>query len=87
MTSSLKAVSVRLPVSDLRRIPEANLSTFIRDAVHEKLARLQAPEWRPATRAGKRMAELRKRNLARGEELLDEAGIAAELRQRRGGLA
>ena len=68
------------------RIPSENRSEFIRDAVTEKLARLEAHAWKPRTAAGKRLAELRRKFIESGGELLDQEGIADELRQRRGGL-
>ena len=52
----------------------------------EKLARLEAHAWKPRTAAGKRLAELRRKFIESGGELLDQEGIADELRQRRGGL-
>jgi hypothetical protein len=86
MTNYSKLLSVRLPVSDVRRIP-GNRSEFVRHAVAEKLARESRPAWRPKTAAGRRLLKLRNQFLAQGGELLDAEGIAEELRQRRGGLA
>ena len=84
MPTELKAVTVKLPEDDLRRIPVENRSEFVREAVAEKLARLEAPPWKPKTALGRRLVELRGRFTG---ERLDAAGIAAELRERRGGLA
>jgi hypothetical protein len=85
MTEDLQIISVKLPLSDVRRIP-GNRSKFVRQAVAEKLARELAPEWRPKTAMGRKLLKLRKQFLAEGGELLDAAGIAEELRQRRGGV-
>jgi hypothetical protein len=86
MTQNLKLLSVKLPLSDVRRIP-GNRSEFVRQAVAEKLARDSAPAWRPKTASGRKLLRLRNQFLAEGGELLDTEGIAEELRQRRGGLA
>ena len=85
MTNELKVLSVRLPLSEVRRIP-GNRSEFVRQAVSEKLARESAPAWRPKTATGRKLLKLRHQFLAQGGELLDEDGIAQELRERRGGL-
>lgn len=88
MTEELVTVSFKLPVSDLRRVPQRNRSGFYRKAIHDALeSKASKPEWTPKTAAGKRMLELRKRYIARGGELLSADGIAAELRERRGGRA
>jgi hypothetical protein len=86
MTNDLKVLSVRLPLSDLRRIP-GNRSEFVRQAVSEKLARESGPDWRPKTATGRKLLKLRNQFVAQGGELLDADGIAQELRQRRGGLS
>jgi hypothetical protein len=86
MTSDLKVLSVKLPLSDVRRIP-GNRSEFVRQAVAEKLAREPGPAWRPKTATGRKLLKLRSQFLAQGGELLDADGIAEELRQRRGGLS
>jgi Arc/MetJ-type ribon-helix-helix transcriptional regulator len=85
MTQDLKVVSVKLPESDVRRIP-GNRSEFVRQAVAEKLARESRPAWRPKTATGRKLLMLRNQFMAQGGELLDANGITAELRQRRGGL-
>jgi hypothetical protein len=87
ITTELRVVTVKLPEGDLRRIPVSNRSGFIREAVSEKLARMTSTEWAPRTEAGKRRRLLRQRFIKQGGELLDTEGIAAEVRQRRGGLA
>jgi hypothetical protein len=86
MTQDLKVLSVKLPLSDIRRIP-GNRSEFVRRAVAEKLARESDPAWRPKTATGRKLLKLRNQFLAQGGEMLDAGGIADELRQRRGGLA
>ena len=87
MTSRLQAVTVKIPLSDLRRIPEANRSEFIRSAVSEKLVRQPASGWKPKTATGRKLLALREKFIRSGGELLDSEGIANELKQRRGGLA
>ena len=79
-------LSVKLPLSDVRRI-SGNRSKFVRQAVAEKLARESGPAWRPKTDTGRKLLKLRNQFLAQGGELLDAEGIAGELRRRRGGLA
>jgi Arc/MetJ-type ribon-helix-helix transcriptional regulator len=87
MTNSLQPVTVKIPLSDLRRIPEPNRSEFIRAAVSEKLAREAGARWAPKTAMGRKLLALREKYIRAGGELLDSEGIAEELRQRRGGLA
>ena len=87
MTRTLQAVTVKIPLTDLRRIPEANRSEFIRSAVSEKLARQPTCEWKPKTATGKKLLALREKFIRSGGELLDSDGIANELKQRRGRLA
>ena len=87
MTAALKLVSVKLPVDDLRRIPEQNRSEFIRSAVAEKLNRLQSRPLEPKTPEVRRMLTLRRKFVKGGGRLLDAEGIADEIRRRRGGLA
>jgi Arc/MetJ-type ribon-helix-helix transcriptional regulator len=86
MTHDLKVLSVKLPLSHVRRIP-GNRSEFVRQAVAEKLAREASPAWKPKTTTGRKLLKLRTQFLAQGGELLDADGIAEELRQRRGGLS
>jgi hypothetical protein len=86
MTRDLKVVSVKLPLSEVRRIT-GNRSEFVRQAVSEKLARQSGPVWRPKTATGRKLVKLRQQFLAKGGELLDGDGVAEELRQRRGGLS
>jgi hypothetical protein len=86
MTNNLKVLSVRLPLSEVRRIP-GNRSAFVRQAVSEKLAREPVPSWRPKTATGRKLLKLRNQFLAQGGELLDADDISQELRERRGGLS
>ncbi|HEY0455226.1 MAG TPA: ribbon-helix-helix domain-containing protein [Verrucomicrobiae bacterium] len=87
MTNSLKIVTVKLPKSDLQRIPAGQTrSEFIRAAVSEKLAKLELKPWKPKTALGKKLIKLRQRYIASGGELLDAESIAEELRARRGGV-
>ena len=87
MPTDLKIVTVKLPKEYLRRIPSGETrSDFIRKAVAEKLATLAEPAWKPKTALGRKLARLRKQYIAAGGELLDDDGIAAEIRARRGGL-
>ncbi len=85
--ATLQPITVKIPLSDLRRIPEKNRSKFIRSAVSEKLARQPTPAWKPRTETGRRLLALRRKFIQSGGELLDSEGIANELRERRGGLA
>ena len=80
-------VTVKLPVADLRRIPRRNRSAFIREAVREKLAHDEIKDWKPKTEFGRKLLALRQRNIGSGATLLDAEGIAAEIRERREGLA
>jgi hypothetical protein len=84
MPTDLKVITVKLPKSELRRIPPGKTrSAFIRAAVSEKLAREQATGWKPKTPLGRKLLALSDR--FEGERL-DTDGIAAELRDRRGGI-
>ncbi len=84
MTRALQAVTVKIPPSDLRRIPGANRSEFIRSAVSEKLACQPAFGWKPKTATGRKLLALREKFIRSGGQLLDSEGIASELKQRRG---
>lgn len=84
--TATQTVSFKLPVADLRRIPERNRSAFFRAAVQEKLASKETV-WRPRTAFGKKLAALRARHEASGAKLLTPEEVAAEVRARRGSLA
>jgi Arc/MetJ-type ribon-helix-helix transcriptional regulator len=81
--TTLTTVSFKLAKRDLQRIPSRNRSEFIRAAVQEKLSR-QKSGWKPKTALAKKLLALSEK--FKGERL-DAAGIAEEIRQRRGGLA
>jgi Arc/MetJ-type ribon-helix-helix transcriptional regulator len=83
MTNELQTVSVKLPLKDLRRIPTANRSEFIRDAIREKLEKQATEQWKPKTALARKLKVLSDK--FQGERL-DAEGIARELRDRRGGL-
>jgi Arc/MetJ-type ribon-helix-helix transcriptional regulator len=84
MPTDLKVVTVKLPKSDLRRIPRsATRSEFIREAVAEKLARIDVPAWKPRTSLGRKLLGLSERF---NGERLDAEAIGEELRGRRGGV-
>jgi|HubBroStandDraft_1064217.scaffolds.fasta_scaffold405040_1 hypothetical protein len=85
MTNNLNVVSVRFPLSEVRRIP-GNRSEFVRQAISEKLARDAGLGWRAKTAIGRKLLHLRNPFLAQGGELLDADRIAQELRHRRVGI-
>ena len=87
MTNELVTVSFKLPADDLRRVPSLNRSQYFREAVQEKLAGIPVENWRPKSALGKRLAVLRAARVAAGGGNLTPAALAAELRERRGGLA
>ena len=61
MTKELRAVTVKIPLSDLMRIAESNRSEFIREAVAEKLARQTLPDWKPKTETGRKLLAVREK--------------------------
>ena len=87
MTSS-KLVSVKVPLKIFRAIPGAHRgrSRFIISALEEKISRGHPPEWKPMTARGRQLAALLEKGKTERGELLDDEGIARELRERRGGL-
>jgi hypothetical protein len=87
MTTALITVSFKLSAADLRRVPDANRSRFFREAVQEKLAAATPDHWQPKTSLGKRLATLRAARVAMGGGNLSPGEVAAELQERRGGLA
>lgn len=82
----LTTISVKLPKSDVSRIPAANRSAFIREAVQEKLARKEQ-RWKPRTAFGKRLMALRAARIQRGGRLFTAEEIEAEIHEQRGGMA
>jgi hypothetical protein len=88
MTKRSVAVTIKIPVPILDRIPSAGhgRSGFIVRAIEEKLARKQTPRWQPATARGRKLAALlEKGKHERGPDLTDEE-FEAELLARRGGV-
>ena len=85
--TSTKLVSVKLPLRVFRAIPGAHKgrSRFIISALEEKISRAE-PEWEPTTERGRRMKVILDRGAAERGKPLDAEGIAAELRERRGGI-
>jgi len=85
--TSTKLVSVKLPIKVFRAIPGAHKgrSRFIISALEEKLSQSRL-EWKPTTARGRRMAALLEKGAAERGPLLDDEGIARELRERRGGI-
>ena len=76
-----------MPLRILRSIPEAHQgrSRFIISALEEKISR-GGQEWKPTTARGRRLAALLEKGRAEREPLLDDEGVASELRARRGGV-
>jgi hypothetical protein len=85
--TSTKLVSVKLPMKIFRAIPGAHQgrSRFIISALEEKISQRES-EWKPTTARGRMFAELLKKGAAERGPLLDDEGIARELRERRGGI-
>jgi Arc/MetJ-type ribon-helix-helix transcriptional regulator len=83
----MHTISVKLPASDIRRIPRRNRSAFVREAVREKLTQGEPPPWQPKTALGRKLNALRTAHVASGAKLLTADEVAEEIRQRRGGLA
>jgi hypothetical protein len=82
-----KIVSFKVPLKIFRALPGAHngRSRFIISALEEKISRRES-EWQPATERGRRLKALLDRGAAERGPLLDDEGIAAELRERRGGI-
>lgn len=83
--TTLITISVKLPKSDVSRIPARNRSAFIREAVREKLVR-KGQRWKPKTAFGKRLLALRAARIRRGSRLFTAEEIDAEIRERRGSM-
>jgi hypothetical protein len=86
MTGNTITVSVKMPLKTAERIPAAGngRSRFILQAVEEKLARQSAPEWKPTTARGRRMAALLAKGRAERMPLLNDEEFDRELAARRG---
>jgi hypothetical protein len=84
--TTTKLISVKVPLKIFRALPDAHngRSRFIITALEEKISKRQESEWQPTTARGRRMAALLEKGKAEREPLLDDAGIAAELAERRG---
>jgi len=70
-----------------RALPGAHhgRSRFIISALEEKISRREE-EWQPTTKRGRRLKAMLDRGAAERGPGLDDEGIAAELRERRGGI-
>jgi len=86
--TTTKLVSVKVPLKIFRALPDAHngRSRFIIAALEEKISKRQESEWQPTTARGRRLKALLDAGAAERGEPLDDAGIARELRERRGGL-
>jgi hypothetical protein len=85
--TTTKLVSVKVPLKIFRALPGAHKgrSRFIVSALEEKIMRRET-EWKPTTARGRMFAALLEKGKAEREPLLDDDGIARELRERRGGV-
>jgi len=85
--TTTKIVSFKAPLKIFRALPGAHQgrSRFIISALEEKISRREA-EWQPTTERGRRLKAILDRGAAERRPLLDDEGIAAELRERRGGI-
>ena len=85
--TTTKMISFKAPMKIFRALPGAHngRSRFIISALEEKISRRE-PEWKPTTARGRRMAALLEKGRSERGPLLDDEGIAAELRERRGGI-
>ena len=86
MTRNTLNISVKLPAKLAERIPAAGQgrSRFIVQALEEKLSRQSAPEWKPNTVRGKRLAALLAKGQSERYPLLNEPELERELNARRG---
>lgn len=86
MTGNTITVSVKVPLKTAERIPAAGhgRSRFILQAVEEKLSRQSAPEWKPTTKRGRRMAALLTKGRTERMPLLTDEEFERELAERRG---
>jgi post-segregation antitoxin (ccd killing protein) len=86
MTETTTAISVKLPAKLAERIPAAGKgrSRFVVQAIAEKLSRQSAPEWKPTTERGRRMAALLADGSKERMPLLNDEELEHELAKRRG---
>jgi len=84
--TTTKLISVKVPLKIFRALPDAHngRSRFIVSALEEKISRQSAPEWKPTTARGRRMAALLEKGKAERYPLLNEEEFERELRERRG---
>ena len=85
--TTTKLISVKVPMKIFRALPGAHKgrSRFIVSALEEKISRRET-EWKPTTARGRMFAELLEKGKAERGPLLDDEGVARELRERRGGI-
>ena len=81
-----KTINVKVPAKLLREIPPPGQgrSSFILQAIAEKIARRRPVPWQPKTARGKRMAALLQRGGSDRLPLLSESEVEQELAARRG---
>ena len=86
--TTTKLISVKVPLKIFRALPDAHngRSRFIIAALEEKISKRREAEWQPTTARGRRLKALLDAGAAERGEPLDDAGIARELRERRGGI-
>jgi len=85
--TTMKMISFKAPMRIFRALPGAHngRSRFIISALEEKISRREE-EWQPTTERGRRLKAILDRGAAERGAPLDAEGIAAELRERRGGI-
>jgi hypothetical protein len=85
MTNTV-VVSIKVPARILEQIPSAGhgRSSFILQAIEEKIAKRKSAPWIPKTERGRRMAALLKKGRTERGPLLSEAEVEQELSERRG---
>lgn len=86
MTGNTLNISVKVPTKIAERIPAPGKgrSRFIVQALEEKLSRQSAPEWKPTTERGRRLATLLAKGRTERMPLLNNAEVDRELATRRG---
>lgn len=86
MKGNAVVVSVKIPPHLLERLPLAGQgrSRFILTALEEKISRQEAPEWKPATRRGRKLAKLLEAGKAERGPVMTLAEVEQEIRERRG---
>jgi hypothetical protein len=87
MTGKTILVSVKVPkeLAEKLPVPGNGRSRFIIEAIAEKTNRKQnTAKWKPSSERGKRFAALLAKGRSERMPLLSEAGIEAELAERKG---